>query len=116
MGGDHGPSATIPAALQFLGRFSDCRVLLVGKPDVIAAELKRAHADELIGRDSVRLRIVEATEVVDMDEDIRSAIRNKKNSSMRVAIDLVKSGAADACVSAGNTGALMGTAKFVLKR
>ena len=115
MGGDHGPSATIPAALQFLGRFSDCRVLLVGKPDVIAAELKRAHADERIGRDSVRLRIVEATEVVDMDEDIRSAIRNKKNSSMRVAIDLVKSGAADACVSAGNTGALMGTAKFVLK-
>ena len=115
MGGDHGPSATIPAALQFLGRFSDCRVLLVGKPEVIAAELKRARADELIGRDSVRLRIVEATEVVDMDEDIRSAIRNKKNSSMRVAIDLVKSGAADACVSAGNTGALMGTAKFVLK-
>ena len=115
MGGDHGPSATIPAALQFLGRFSDCRVLLVGKPDVIAAELKRAHADKRIGRDSVRLRIVEATEVVDMDEDIRSAIRNKKNSSMRVAIDLVKSGAADACVSAGNTGALMGTAKFVLK-
>ena len=115
MGGDHGPSATIPAALQFLGRFSDCRVLLVGKPDVIAAELKRAHADKRIGRDSVRLRIVEATEVVGMDEDIRSAIRNKKNSSMRVAIDLVKSGEADACVSAGNTGALMGTAKFVLK-
>ena len=115
MGGDHGPSATIPAALQFLGRASDCRVLLVGNPDVIRAELKRAHADDLVGRDSPRLKVVEANEVVGMDEDIRSAIRNKKNSSMRVAIDLVKSGEADACVSAGNTGALMGTAKFVLK-
>ncbi|MEO8102304.1 MAG: phosphate acyltransferase PlsX [Betaproteobacteria bacterium] len=115
MGGDHGPSATIPAALQFLGRSGDCRVLLVGRPEVIQAELKRAHADDVVGRDSGRLKIVEANEVVGMDEDIRSAIRNKKNSSMRIAIDLVKSGEAHACVSAGNTGALMGTAKFVLK-
>ncbi|MBL8522414.1 MAG: phosphate acyltransferase PlsX [Betaproteobacteria bacterium] len=114
MGGDHGPSATIPAALQFLGRSSDCRVLLVGKPDVIEAELSRAPGSTIV-RDSARLKVVEAAEVVGMDEDIRSAIRNKKNSSMRVAIDLVKSGEADACVSAGNTGALMGTAKFVLK-
>ncbi len=115
MGGDHGPSATIPAALQFLGRSNDCRALLVGKPEVIQAELKRANAGNLVGRDSARLKIIEANEVVGMDEDIRSAIRNKKHSSMRVAIDLVKSGEAHACVSAGNTGALMGTAKFVLK-
>lgn len=115
MGGDHGPSATIPAALQFLGQSNDCRVLLVGKPEVIQAELKRAHADDVVGRGTARLKVIEATDVVDMDEDIRSAIRNKKNSSMRIAIDLVKSGDAHACVSAGNTGALMGTAKFVLK-
>ncbi len=115
MGGDHGPSATIPAALQFLGRSSDCRVLLVGKPEAIQAELNRAHAGNVVARDSPRLKIIAATDVVGMDEDIRSAIRNKKNSSMRVAIDLVKSGEANACVSAGNTGALMGTAKFVLK-
>jgi glycerol-3-phosphate acyltransferase PlsX len=110
MGGDHGPSVTIPAAVQFLGRYPDCRLLLVGKPDVIGAELKRVS-----GVDSARLKIVEASEVVGMSEDIRSAIRHKKHSSMRIAIDLVKSGEAHACVSAGNTGALMGTAKFVLK-
>ena len=115
MGGDHGPSSTIPAALQFLGRSSDCGVMLVGNPGAIEAELARAHASDLVGRDSPRLRIVPATDVVGMNEDIRSAIRNKKNSSMRIAIDLVKSGDAHACVSAGNTGALMGTAKFVLK-
>lgn len=78
MGGDNGPSATIPAAMQFLGRSNDYRVLLVGKPEVIHAELKRAHSDDVVGRQSARLKIVEATEVVGMDEDIRSAIRNKK--------------------------------------
>jgi glycerol-3-phosphate acyltransferase PlsX len=112
MGGDHGPSATIPAALQFLGQAGDCRALLVGNPEVIQAELNQhSHSVDVKGR----VKIVEAAEVVGMDEDIRSAIRNKKRSSMRIAIDLVKSGDAHACVSAGNTGALMGTAKFVLK-
>jgi glycerol-3-phosphate acyltransferase PlsX len=115
MGGDHGPSATVPAALQFLAQSRDCSVLLVGKPEVIEAELKRSLASSDTGHVAARLTIVEASEVVGMDEDIRSAIRNKKHSSMRIAIDLVKSGAAHACVSAGNTGALMGTAKFVLK-
>ena len=115
MGGDHGPSITIPAALQFLAGSIDRRVILVGKPDVIEVELKKADAGSARIPDASRLRIVEASEVVGMDEDIRSAIRNKKNSSMRIAIDLVKSGEAHACVSAGNTGALMGTAKFVLK-
>ena len=115
MGGDHGPSVTIPAALKFLAKSIDRRVIVVGKRDVIEMELKRARDGHIPGSDVVRLCILEASDVVGMDEDIRSAIRNKKNSSMRVAIDLVKSGEAHACVSAGNTGALMGTAKFVLK-
>ncbi len=118
MGGDHGPSVTITAALQFLERSPDRRILLVGQPEVLKAELKRLKAlhwlDNVAGQ-GARLEIINATQIVGMDEGIRSAIRNKKNSSMRVAIDLVKSGDADACVSAGNTGALMGTAKFVLK-
>ncbi len=114
MGGDHGPSVTVPAALQFLERHADCRLLLVGKQDVVDNELKRA-ARKYPGVDVARARVVDAAEVVGMDEDIRSAIRHKKHSSMRIAVDLVKSGEAHACVSAGNTGALMGTAKFVLK-
>ena len=115
MGGDHGPSVTIPAALQFLGRSNERRVLLVGQPEVLKTELKRIKALHWLDAADARLKIVAASEVVGMDEDIRSAIRNKKDSSMRVAIDSVKSGEAHACVSAGNTGALMGTAKFVLK-
>ena len=115
MGGDHGPSITIPAAFQFLARSTDRRVIIVGQPEAIESELKRARDRSDFGANAARLRIVDALEVVGMDEDIRSAIRNKKNSSMRIAIDLVKSGEAHACVSAGNTGALMGTAKFVLK-
>lgn len=115
MGGDHGPSITIPAALQFLERSTERRVLLVGQPEVLKNELVRIKALHWLDGVDARLKIVAASEVVGMDEDIRSAIRNKKDSSMRVAVDLVKSGAAHACVSAGNTGALMGTAKFVLK-
>ncbi len=110
MGGDFGTRITIPAALTFLGQSPDSRVLLVGRRAEIEAALKKSGVT-----DTNRLKIVDASEVVGMDEDIRSAIRHKKNSSMRVAIDLVKNGEAHACVSAGNTGALMGTAKFVLK-
>ena len=110
MGGDHGPSVTVPASLDFLAAQPDAQLMLVGMPDALERELAR-HP----GADRSRLSIVEATEVVAMDEDVRTAIRTKKNSSMRVAIDLVKEGRAHACVSAGNTGALMGTAKFVLK-
>src|SRR5258706_9430401 len=110
MGGDHGPGVTVPASLDFLSSDADATLLLVGRPGVLAAELKRHRAT-----DDPRLTVVRATEVVGMDEDVRTAIRTKKNSSMRVAIDLVKEGRAHACVSAGNTGALMGTAKFVLK-
>jgi glycerol-3-phosphate acyltransferase PlsX len=109
MGGDHGPSVTVPACLDFLEAHPDSELLLVGIPARIEAELARAPS-----RPS-RLTVVPATELVGMDEDVRTAIRTKKDSSMRVAIDLVKAGRAQACVSAGNTGALMGTAKFVLK-
>ena len=115
MGGDHGPLVTIPAAVQFLGEAANCRALLVGRTAVIEAQLAKLGAGAEALRQSGRLKVVEAPDVVGMDEDIRSAIRNKKHSSMRIAIDLVKSGDAHACVSAGNTGALMGTAKFVLK-
>ena len=110
MGGDHGPSVTVPACVDFLATHSDTELLLVGLKEPLRRELARHHADK-----EPRITVVEATEVVAMDENVRSAIRTKKHSSMRIAIDLVKEGRAHACVSAGNTGALMGTAKFVLK-
>ena len=110
MGGDHGPSVTVPACVDFLATHSDAELLLVGLKEPLRRELAHHHADK-----EPRITIVEATEVVGMDENVRSAIRTKKHSSMRIAIDLVKEGRAHACVSAGNTGALMGTAKFVLK-
>ena len=107
MGGDHGPAVTVPAALDFLRKYEDSAVILVGIEDQI-----RSH---LAGVGHPRLKIRHASEVVGMDESPALAIRNKKDSSMRVAIDLVKSGEADACVSAGNTGALMAISRFVLK-
>ncbi len=110
MGGDHGPHVTVPAALDALKQDSEINIVLVGLTDVIEAELRARKAS--VGP---RLRIHHASEVVAMDESPQSALKNKKDSSMRVAINLVKSGEAGACVSAGNTGALMATARFVLK-
>ena len=110
MGGDHGPRVTIPASLDFLASDPESELLLVGRPEALAPELERGQASA-----HPRIKVVPAAEIVGMDEDVRTAIRTKKHSSMRVAIDLVKRGEAAACVSAGNTGALMGTAKFVLK-
>jgi phosphate acyltransferase len=110
MGGDHGPPVTVPASLDFLAANPEAALLLVGLKEPLEAELARLPAEA-----RSRITVVGVTEVVGMDEDVRTAIRTKKNSSMRVAIDLVKEGRAGACVSAGNTGALMGTAKFVLK-
>ena len=110
MGGDHGPHVTVPAALKALQADDQLNVVLVGLQDAIEAELKNHKTTT-----SPRLRIHHASEVVTMDESPQSALKNKKDSSMRVAINLVKSGEANACISAGNTGALMATARFVLK-
>jgi glycerol-3-phosphate acyltransferase PlsX len=110
MGGDHGPHVTVPAALNFLRSNADVDVVLVGLRDAVEAELKARGA-----KPNPRLRVHHASEVVLMDESPASALRNKKDSSMRVAVDLVKSGEAHACVSAGNTGALMAISRFVLK-
>jgi glycerol-3-phosphate acyltransferase PlsX len=109
MGGDAGPQATIPAALGMLRKRPYLTLILVGKQDVIAPLVQDSAA---LGQ---RLIIQHASEVVAMDEPPRDALRKKKDSSMRVAINLVHDGKAEACVSAGNTGALMATARFVLK-
>jgi glycerol-3-phosphate acyltransferase PlsX len=109
MGGDHGPSVTVPACFDFLEAHPESELLLAGIAERIQHEIAR------FGKPATRMTVIPATQVVAMDEDVRTAIRTKKDSSMRVAIDLVKAGRAQACVSAGNTGALMGTAKFVLK-
>lgn len=110
MGGDHGPSVVVPAALDMLGRYPELRIVLVGRAEVLEPAVV-SHRAALGGRLSVR----HATQVVGMNELPSQALRGKKDSSMRVAINLVKSGEAHACVSAGNTGALMATARFVLK-
>jgi glycerol-3-phosphate acyltransferase PlsX len=110
MGGDHGPGTTVPAAVAFLEQDPSARAILVGRPDVL-----EPVARDALNRFGDRVRIHAATEVVGMDEAPASAMRGKKDSSMRVAIDLVKSGQAGAAVSAGNTGALMAISRFVLK-
>lgn len=110
MGGDHGPSVIVPAALDSADRNPDLHLVLVGDEAALRCELDAAG-----NRFGERIRIRHASQVVEMHESPSKAMRGKKDSSMRVAIDLVKEGEADACVSAGNTGALMATAKFVLK-
>ncbi len=110
MGGDHGPHVTVPAVVEYLRRNSGTQIVLVGLPEVIESELRALKSAQ-----NPQLRIHPASEVVGMDESPALALRGKKNSSMRVALDLVKSGVAQACVSAGNTGALIATSRFVLK-
>lgn len=110
MGGDHGPHVTVPAALNFLRSNVDVNVVLVGLRDALDTELKACGAAP-----GPRLRVQHASEVVLMDEPPAAVLRNKKNSSMRLAVDMVKSGEAHACVSAGSTGALMAISRFVLK-
>lgn len=103
MGGDHGPRVTLAACQKFLDAHADAEVLLVGQTEALAAF---AHT---------RARIVSATEVVLMDDPVEVALRKKKDSSMRIAIQQVKDGSANAAVSAGNTGALMAIARYLLK-
>jgi glycerol-3-phosphate acyltransferase PlsX len=101
---------TVPAALEFQARFGDVEMVLVGLRGALESELASLGV-----KTGARLRVLHAAEVVAMDEPPAQAMRYKKDSSMRVAIDLVKSGEAQACVSAGNTGALMAISRFVLK-
>jgi len=110
MGGDHGPTVVVPAALQALTEHKDLTLILVGDRQVLEREI-RNHGAVAGGRIQIR----HASQTVAMDELPSLALRTKKDSSMRVAVDLVKDGTAHACVSAGNTGALMATARFVLK-
>ena len=110
MSGDNGLQAAVPAALMSLEKYDDIALILVGDEPQILAEL-----DSLKKTTNNRLSIQHSTQVVTMDEKPASALRGKKDSSMRVAINLVKSGDADAIVSAGNTGALMATGRFVFK-
>jgi len=110
MGGDHGPHVTVPAALDFRRAHADVELVLVGLREAIEAELAK-HG----GVPATGLRVQHAAQVVAMDEPPVQALRFKKDSSMRAAINLVKSGEAHACVSAGNTGALMAISRFVLK-
>ena len=110
MGGDHGPATLVPATIDFLVKNPDASVILTGDESAITSHLS-AESKNLQDRYS----IVHCDQVVEMDEAPTRAMRNKKNSSMRVALDLVKSGDAQACISAGNTGALMAMARFVLK-
>lgn len=110
MGGDHGPHVTVRAAVDFLKRAQDINLILVGLTDAIQVELQALHA-----KVGPRLRIQHASEVVKMDDPLQVALRGKKDSSMRVMANLVKSGEADVGISAGNTGALMAISRFVLK-
>ncbi len=109
MGGDHGPPVTVAAAVSFLRAHADSRLLLVGR---------QAEVEPLLGRAGdvrPRVEIVHTDEVVAMDDPPAIALRGKRNSSMRLAVNLVKEGQAEACVSAGNTGALMAISRFVLR-
>ena len=110
MGGDHGPKVVIPAALLALKSHPNVRLILVGDKDIL-----EDHLQQLNEENNERLTIHHASQSVAMDESPALALRGKKDSSMRVAINLVKDKTAAACVSAGNTGALMATARFVLK-
>jgi glycerol-3-phosphate acyltransferase PlsX len=103
MGGDHGPRVTLAACQRFLIKHPDARLLLVGLPEAFS------------GWQEPRGKVVHASEEVGMDDSLEIALRRKKDSSMRIAIEQVRQGAAQAAISAGNTGALMAIARYVLK-
>jgi glycerol-3-phosphate acyltransferase PlsX len=110
-GGDFGTSVTIPAGIDALNSFADLFIYFVGDEDKIKTELAKHNTKKI----NTRFEIIHASEVVAMDDKPSIALRRKKDSSMRVAINLVKDNTASACVSAGNTGALMAISRFVLK-
>jgi glycerol-3-phosphate acyltransferase PlsX len=110
MGGDFGPSITVPAAVSFANQTPDVELILVGREEAIRAALEKHKAAS-----HPRITVRNATEVVSMDDPIEVALRRKKDSSMRVAVSLVKEGLAQTAVSAGNTGALMAVSRYILK-
>lgn len=110
MGGDHGPRVVVPAALSMLAAHANLQLILVGDKPLLEQQLALYSKAP-----NSRLMIHSTTQVVAMDESPAMALRHKRDSSMRMAINLVKDGVAEACVSAGNTGALMAIARFVLK-
>lgn len=110
MGGDYGVSVTVPACIRFLKEYIDVSLILVGDRDAIYK-----HVGDDLSTYGSRIEVVHTTEIVAMDESPQLAMRNKKDSSMRVAINLVKQGRAGAVVSSGNTGALMAIARYVLR-
>ena len=110
MGGDHGASVTVPAALQVLAQQPDLHLLLVGDEGLITPLIALVASAQ-----RARIEIVHTTEFVTMSDKVSVALRNKKQSSMRLAVNAVRDGQAQACVSAGNTGALMAIGRFVLK-
>ena len=110
MGGDHGPTVVVPAAVEIANEVDDVDLVLVGNSSSIEPILGRSAAAA-----HQRISVLHASQRVEMDDLPSQVLRSKRDSSMRVALDLVKKGHADACVSAGNTGALMATARFVLK-
>jgi glycerol-3-phosphate acyltransferase PlsX len=110
MGGDHGPAVTVPAVARILRRRPQLQIQLVGDAATINEQLNRAGL-----ADSARVTVIHATQVVAMDDPVNVALRNRRDSSMRIAINQVRSGHAHAAISAGNTGALMAVSRFVLK-
>jgi phosphate acyltransferase len=110
MGGDFGPHCIVPACIACLAEYPSLHLVLVGQPSLLEPLIARYP-----GVDRARLRVESATEVIEMDERPAQALRGKPDSSMRVSLELLRSGAAQACVSAGNTGALMALSRYVLK-
>jgi glycerol-3-phosphate acyltransferase PlsX len=110
MGGDHGPKVTLPACVQFLQAHPDSRLILVGQAEAVMPLLESLRL-----KNDARIEFVAASEVVTSDDPVEVALRRKRDSSMRRAIEQVRDGRAQACVSAGNTGALMALARYLLK-
>lgn len=115
MGGDFGPEVVLPAAVQVVKKHKNVGIILVGDEAILKAQANQLGIDLSKGALADHIEIQHASQVVEMHDEPALAIRKKKDSSMRVAINMVAEGRAQAAVSAGNTGALMGTAKFVLK-
>ena len=111
MSGDHGVSSSVPAAIESIEKFDDMFLILVGDRDKINPLI----SDKIKTLEGIRYKIIHTKESINMDDEIISAIRGKKKSSMRLGINAVKNKDADACVSAGNTGALMALSKIILK-